>query len=312
MIIFLYGPDTYRSLQKFNEIVERYKKIHQSGFNLKYFEGEDFDFQDFQKEVRSTPMFQEKKLIVLKRVLSNENFKENFLKEGKKFVVSKDTILLFWEEGGELKEDRLVKFFKKNAQCQEFKLLTKEKLLVWARKEMAKYKTRIEKNALFQLVDSVGNNLWQMANEIKKLASYKNGKIIEIEDVELLIKPKIETDIFKTITALSSRDKKTAINLIHQHLEKGEHPLYLLSMISYQFRNLLLVKDLSKKYQSFYLISKILNLPSYVIKKNHSQAQKFTIEELKKIYQKIFKVDHDIKAGRINPEVALDMLIAEI
>ncbi|PIQ92378.1 MAG: hypothetical protein COV69_02735 [Parcubacteria group bacterium CG11_big_fil_rev_8_21_14_0_20_39_14] len=27
MIIFLYGPDTYRSRQKLNEIIEYYKKV---------------------------------------------------------------------------------------------------------------------------------------------------------------------------------------------------------------------------------------------------------------------------------------------
>ncbi|PIV65126.1 MAG: DNA polymerase III subunit delta, partial [Candidatus Nealsonbacteria bacterium CG01_land_8_20_14_3_00_12] len=50
----------------------------------------------------------------------------------------------------------------------------------------------------------------------------------------------------------------------------------------------------------------------YIIKKSYSLAQKFTIQELKKIYQKIFQVDLDIKTGRVEPEVALDLLIAEI
>ena len=34
--------------------------------------------------------------------------------------------------------------------------------------------------------------------------------------------------------------------------------------------------------------------------------------QLKKIYQKIFQVDFDIKTGKIEPETALDLLLAEI
>lgn len=83
-------------------------------------------------------------------------------------------------------------------------------------------------------------------------------------------------------------------------------------MINFQFRNLLIVKDLIQKYRSPYIPSKVTNLHPYVIKKSCSLAQKFTIQELKKIYQKIFQVDLDIKTGRVEPEVALDLLIAEI
>jgi len=158
----------------------------------------------------------------------------------------------------------------------------------------------------------VGNDLWQITNEIKKLVNYKNGQRIEIKDVELLVKPKIETDIFKTIDFLASKNKKQALKLIHKHLEKGDHPLYLLSMINFQFRNLLTIKDLIKKSSSPYFLSKITNLHPYLVKKSYTQAQKFTLEELKKIYQKIFETDFQIKTGKIAPETALDLLIAEI
>jgi hypothetical protein len=43
MLIFLYGQDTHRSRQKLNEIIARYKKVHQSGLNLKYFEDKDLN-----------------------------------------------------------------------------------------------------------------------------------------------------------------------------------------------------------------------------------------------------------------------------
>ena len=159
-----------------------------------------------------------------------------------------------------------------------------------------------------------------MANEIKKLVAYKTGhnqittvtKLcpeIEREDVELLVKSKIEIDIFKTIDAIAAKNKKRALKLLKAHLEKGDSPLYLLSMINFQFRNLLIIKDLIEKNLSPYSFT---NLHPYVIKKSISLLGKFSFSELKKIYQKIFEVDLDIKTGKIEPEMALDLLITEI
>lgn len=310
MIIFLYGADTYRSRQKLNEIIGYYKKVHKSGLNLKYFDFGKNDFREFQDEIKSNPMFKEKKLVVLRNTFLNENFKINFLKNSKKIVDSSD-IFLFHEEA-KIPNDELFKFLKKYGKSQEFKPLKGQRLKIWIRKEFENYQTKITPEALEVFLDFVGNDLWRASNEIKKLTSYKNCQKIEIEDVKLLIKPKIETDIFKTIDALALKDKKRALKLLHRHLEKGDNPLYLLSMINFQFRNLLLVKELIEKNQPYYSILRRTQLNPFVFKKSYQQAQRFSPPELKKIYQKIFEVDLAIKTGRIEPETALDLLITEI
>jgi len=330
MTIFLYGQDTYRSRQKLNEIIDRYKKIHKSGLNLKYFDCQEIDFRAFRDAISQTSMFREKKLVVLTSAFLNTEFKEKFLKDSKKFINSKD-IILFFEIDEVPKNDNLFKLLKKYGKSQEFKSLDEKRLKNWIMREFESYKTKIENKALDKLIEFVGSNLWQMTNEIKKLVSYraplqrgeggkenevlfdhKKGETIELRDVELLVKPKIETDIFKTINALALKDKKQALELIHKHLEKGDSPLYLLSMINFQFRNLLIIRDLIEKYKSPYILSKVTNLHPYIIKKSCALAQKFTIQELKKIYQKIFQVDLNIKTGKIDPETALDLLITGI
>ena len=75
MIIFLYGPDTYRSRQKLNEIIEHYKKVHKSGLNLKYFDLQKSSYQDFKDEIQQASMFKEKKLLVLKNIFSNPDLR---------------------------------------------------------------------------------------------------------------------------------------------------------------------------------------------------------------------------------------------
>lgn len=300
MIIFLYGQDTYRAQQKLNEIIEHYKKIHKNAFSLRNFEGGNLNFQDFRNEVETISMFREKKLVVLKDVFPNQDFQEEFLKRGERFV-SSDNIILIYEKKELDKNAPFFRFLKKKATVQEFQPLGRLGLQNWVKREFKKYQAKLAPEALELLVNYVGDGLWQMEGEIKKLVNYKNGQTVKKEDVELLVRPKIETDIFKTIDAIVEKRKGRALTLIHQHLEKGDAPLYLLAMINFQLRNLLMVKSGAK-----------LNIHPYVVRKTIQQARAFSLEKLKKIYQKIFQVDYQIKKGRIEPETGLDMLIAKI
>ncbi|MFH1656727.1 MAG: DNA polymerase III subunit delta [Candidatus Nealsonbacteria bacterium] len=314
MIIFIYGEDTYRARKKLKEIIEGYKKVHKSGFNLKYldFSEKQVDYNSFKDEIRQTSMFKEKKLVILANSLLNVEFKEAFLKNKKDFLES-DDIFVFYEEGAVDKRNTLYKFLEKNTKSQMFDFLDGYKLKKWIEKEFDNHKTKIEPLALEKLIEYVGKNLWQMNNEITKLVNFKKStKTIQVEDVELLIKSKIETDIFKTIDAIAQKNKKQAIKLLHKHLENGDSPLYILSMINFQFRNLLIIKDLIEKYNPYNVIVKKSKLHPFVVRKSYSQSQQFTLSELKKIYQKIFQVDIDIKTGRVLPETGLDLLVAEL
>jgi DNA polymerase-3 subunit delta len=310
MIIFLYGADTFRSRQKLNEIIEHYRKIHKSGLNLRSIDLCESDFREFRDDARTISMFDEKKLVVLKNSSANSSFQEDFLENSKYFLNSEDIFVFLEEEVP--KSNRFFKFLGKKTKSQEFKILEGAHLKNWVKKEFNKYGAKIEIGALDELIKFAGNDLWNMENEIKKLASFRNGKIIKKEDVAILIKPKIETDIFETVDAISSRDKKRALELLHKHLEKGDSPLYLLSMINFQFRNLLIIKDLIEKGRPYYTFQKTTGLHPFVIRKSYDQARRFSFAELEKIYRKIFQVDLNIKTGRLDPQAALDLFIAEI
>ena len=68
------------------------------------------------------------------------------------------------------------------------------------------------------------------------------------------------------------------------------------TMIAYQFKNLLIIKEL--QVTTIWTIAKKSGLHPFVVQKSFYLCNQFTIEQLKKIYQKIFQVDSDIKTGK--------------
>ena len=313
MIIFLYGPDGYRLNRKLDEIVDQYKKIHKSGLNLRHFDllENDISFQDFIDEFGQTSMFKEKKLIIIKNVFSNKNFEEGFLSEIKRLIESED-IMIIVEKEKVLSTNRLLKALKKKAQCQEFNLLEGKDIEKWASREIQKYRSMIQPTALSELVASTGSDLWSLSNEIQKLVNYRSKDMISVDDVRLFAKPKLDPDIFQTINFIASKNKKEALKLLKKHIDKGDAPLYLLSMISFQFKNLLIIKELADKNMPYHLIAKETGIHPFVVKKTYPQVSQFTLQELKKIYQEIFEVDSAIKTGKMEAETALDLLITNI
>jgi len=307
MIFFIYGEDSYRSKRKLEEIILGYKKVHKSGLNLIYIDASEKSFQDFYSSFRTNSMFAEKKLAILRNVFEETKIHEEFLERIKELEDSKDIIVVY-EDCTADKRTKLFKVLQKNAKCQEFEFLQPADLRRWVLNEFENNKAKIDSDALDLLVEFVGNDLWQMDNEVKKLSSYKVGATITRKDVELLVKPNVENDIFKTIDALALKNKKLALSLLHKHLDNGDNALYLLSMIAYQFRNLLIIKELTIQGGQ----AKNSGLHPFVVQKSLYLCNQFSMEELKKIYQKIFQVDLDIKTGKIEPELALDLFLNQL
>jgi len=322
MIIFLYGPDTYRSGQKLNSIIEDYKKIQKTGLNFSVIDFEESDFENFRQVAESSSMFKGKKLIVLKNLFSNENVINGFLGYLKKgnIIKTRDEIIIIYGKDipyQEFKENKkeLFKKLTKEVKSQEFKLLGEIALKGWIKKEFELKNVQIDSAALGKLVFYVGNDLWQMQNEIKKLILFKNGKgMISENEIDLLIKSKIETNIFKTIDAIASGNKRLTFKFLREHERKGESENYILSMILWQFRNLIKVKSQAGTVGGMQIekTAKKLHLHPYVFEKSLGQSRKFSFGELKKIYQKLLEVDYKIKTGKIEPKAALNLFISEI
>jgi len=311
MIYFIYGEDSYRSKRKLQEIISGYKEVHKSGLNLVYIDATEKSFKDFYSNLKTNSMFAEKKLIVLKNVFADERFQEDFLDNIKSLEDLKD-IIIVCEDNMPDKRTKAFKALQKDTKCQEFNFLKPAMLKKWVAGEFANKKAKINSDALDLLVSFVRSDLWRMENEINKLSNYKKNSVVKKEDVELLVRPAVDNDIFKTIDALASKNKKQALYLLHKHLDDGDAPLKLLSMIAYQFRTLLVIKEMQDKGEPYGAMAKKSGLHPFAVQKNYYLCNQFSIEQLKKIYQKIFQIDSNIKTGKIEPETALDLLLSEI
>lgn len=312
MIYFFYGEDNYRSREKLKETIADIKKKSKSELAFNFFDGGKDKFEKIKENLFSNSIFKENKVLILNNVFSNKDFEKECLALLKEGNIKED--IIFYEKGKVDKRGSFFKFLVKKARTQEFNFLTEKNLELWIKREVKERNSSISDKAVSLLIKFVGNNLWRIVSEIEKLSLYKinSGSRIEEEDIKKMVKSELETDIFKTIDAISSQNNKKALELLHSHLEQGDSPIYLFSMIRFQIKNLLIVKDLSEKGMPYSLMVSESGLHPFVVKKSYNLSHRFSLDGLKKIYWEIFELEIKIKTGKIDPSVALDLLVTGI
>lgn len=313
MILFIYGKDTYRLQQKLKEIIAEYQAIHKSGLNLKFLE-KDESIKDLLDCNNQVSMFDEKRLFVLSHVFSSTSIKEDAIKNIES-LLSSENIFVIYEEGEVRKNDKLLTLLKKEKDkkrviIKDYPFLSEKKTSAWIEEEFLKNNIDIEKKAIFKLQEMCGSETWRLKNEIEKLSAYKS-KINE-EDVSLLVSGDVNTDIFKTIDAMAEKDAKKALIFFYNHFKKQDNPHYLLSMIVYQFRNLFIVKSLIESGFSYNDAKIESGINHYIFRKTYYQAQNFSKEDLRDIYNCLFDIDVKIKTGQVDPVLALHNFLFKV
>ena len=323
MLFFLYGEDAFLSYEKVLEIKNKFQMNDKSGAGLSSFDAEEEKkaLEKIEDTLRNTGLFSSKKLLILKRIISHSASDEqakilDFLKKNiDKLKNNTDSVIIFWEESIPRKNNALFKFLLLNAKKQNFEKLIGPKINQWVLEKIKKSNsnTEISKTALDKLVAYTNGNTAIMSQEIEKLISFSYAKIIDDASVDILTKADLDNDIFKTIEALAGKNKKLALKLLRQHLERGDDAFYLFSMFVYQFRNLLRISDLQEnKIFNEFEIAKITKLHPYVVKKSFSQAKSFGTQNLRKIYKNLGEIDTGIKTGKLDIKLALDKFICEL
>ncbi len=341
MILFLFGEDTYRLKQKIKEMKEKYISASLGDTNLAVIDGKTTKADFMIRQILAYPFLAKSRLVII----------ENLLLEGKKdeqekigeFLpkVPETTVLVFAEAGVPDKRTSLYKKLAKQ-KTQEFKPLDEQGAKTWIREEVAKLNGTITSDGVQKLFEYVGADLWRLGNEIAKLATFKglssrtgrlqdpgsgspmsvfdkdshrleDDNIITVQNIELLVKPQTSSDIFALVDAVASRNVKKSLYELHRLLDNGENELYILSMIVYQYRNLLITMDFAERgVNSQWELSKRAGLHPFVAGKSLNLIKNYNMIELKKIYHELMENDLAMKTGQVEPKVALDLLVLKL
>ncbi len=180
----------------------------------------------------------------------------------------------------------------------------------WISKRAASLGVKITPQAASLLANFIGNQLRLLANELDKLATYVGpGATIDVDEVRQLSAQVQQARIFDLTDALAQRNRKQALDLLHELLAGGEPPLKLISTITSQVRSLLLVKELAEEGLRLTQIVSATGMAPFVAEKALRQVGKFSSSQLEGAYRQLLATDAALKRSRMTPDMALDLLV---
>ncbi len=321
MIIFLYGPDTFRSRRQLKKMINKFKQERDpQGFNISILNCAQEKNNQILEQILATPFLAEKRMLILENLLSatkKTDLQEKILEYLEAKSLPKENIYIFWESDCKPKTNVSKNLFSRLLQekyAQKFEIYKGTKLSAWVNQEIQERGGKISPQALEYLVKNIANDIWKLNSIIDQLISYKLEKEIELKDVELFLDEKIDDNIFNLVDALIAGQSKKVYQMIREQYRIGENPQFILSMILRQIKILLELRDLYDREDilSSDLLAKKLNLHPFVIKKSLPFVKKYNQNKLKNIYHKLLEIDIKTKTGQGDQSMLLDILVGKI
>lgn len=198
-------------------------------------------------------------------------------------------------------------------RVKSFPRLKPSQLSQWIMQRVKAVGGSISPQAINLLIRFVGNDLWIMANEVDKLALFTGGRRIEEADVRAVVSYAQEANVFAMIDAVLEFRVGVAQELLQQLFKQGTAPAQLLVMLSRQVRIIFQIKEMRGRKKSRTDIQNKLGLTSdFVLNKAWEQADRYSPARLREVYHRLLETDLSIKTGRLEGELALNILIAEL
>ena len=327
-VYLFYGDETYLR----DQYLEKFKSLLPDecrDFNMDIIDGRDTALGSIINMATTLPFLAEKRLVIVKNAdffkAKRKNQRKGDKGEKDEAVEEKpdssednligylespvdSTCLIFCTDSVDRKR-KIYKRIEKNGQVVQFAQLKGRDLTEWINRTARKLGKTIDPAAAAGLVTAAGNNLRQLRTELEKLACYSDSSVITAADVEMMVSKTAELSIFELVDAVGDRNYSKAIRLAREMVFLGEPVIRILYMIARQCRLLLQAKSLLETGVSARETAGLMQVHPFVAQKCIGQARNFTPGELKSSLEKILETDADIKGGKQEAVLALELLI---
>ncbi len=233
---------------------------------------------------------------------------------------SSELVMILVENKKVLWSKALAKTFKKAAESgelkiKEFKNLSITDIELWILDKTKRSGGKISSSAARHLATVTGNDFWALDNQIAKLMAWRKGEEIIVADIDLLVSPKTEDDIFSFIEAVGRRDIRLAQWVLNRQFNAGTSPQSLVGLLAWQLRVLGLIRqalDNSQQRMTPKQLANTLNLHPFIISKALQQIPYYSAERIAWLYGELSSLDIRLKNSRTEPEVLFSLFLNKL
>ncbi len=304
-LYLLYGSEDYLKKQYRDKL--KSALAGDDTMNLHEYEGKGIRVGEVIDLAETLPFFAERRVIIIQ---NSGLFKEGGEELSQYLEGLPATTFFVFMESEVDKRSRLYKTVKKLGRDTEFVTPDENMLSRWVLGILKRENKQITQRALELFLLKSGTDMENISKELEKLICYCLEKdAIEVSDVEAIAVKQISSHIFDMMEAIGLKQQKRALNLYYELLALKVSPFQILALLGRQFNILLQLKELKQKgYPEREMASKV-GVPPFTIRKYMDQTARFEKSELRQALTDCVQADEDIKTGRMDSQLAIELLI---
>lgn len=218
-----------------------------------------------------------------------------------------DLVLLMTGRMKGEKGNSLIAALKKHAQIIDLGSLTTQDMMEAGLRYVGERKATIDKDSLYELIKRCKEDYMLFLRSLDKLLCYTND--IRIEDVEDLVAPELEDNVFAIVEPLFRNNPGEAIRTYRDLEKSGIDLMRLLPVFASQFRFMYEVAYLSEKKINDIDASKELKCNPMRVKYARRSLGSIRKENVMQMMADLGKIEEHLKFDLDDPDTALEMYI---
>lgn len=304
-----YGEENYLKNLYTNRITDALLPGDAKFMNFDVLDEKTYSAVTLMQKCETVPFMADTRIILIKDSMIFAPGKKEEADKTEKLIkaIPENTVVIFSES----KIDKRLSLFKaaaKNGSCVEFKTPSESDLVKWL-SDMAKAKgKRISPQNCAFFLQTVNSDMEALSQEFNKLVDY-TADTIEKSDILAVTTRSVESKVFDLVDAVGNKKLKDALDIYNNLLFLKESPIGILAMMARQFKLILACGELSLMKASRQEIADKLNIKSFTVTGFIEQSRNFTQAMLKNAFKECLETDVNIKTGRIQDKLGVEMLI---
>ena len=281
-----------------------------------------FDFEDSSlirllEEVRTVPLLNEGKIVVLKNAtfLSNPSkYDERLINSFKDYLQNPSPSTVLNIVISELKSINVdfKAILEKNAIIKSLIKNAPEDLKAYISNSFLQDGYLLDSLVVDELIDRTKGFVERIDVEIDKLKTYAcDSKKILNSDVKLLVSKELDDNIFELVNGVLENDKPKIYQIFNDLMTLNTTETVIISLLINKFSELYDTKVLTKAGYSKNDIADLYNIKPGRVYYAQKAAQSASLEDLRNNINDLCELDYKIKSGQIDKRIGLELYLAK-
>lgn len=190
----------------------------------------------------------------------------------------------------------------------------------WVAEQFKLRGVQADADASRMLIELVGDDLYELASEVDKLATWSAGgeKRVSLADVELLVAPRAESPGFVLTDAWGARDVAGVLRAAENMIDRSGDPKSrtiprIVGSLTNHVSRIRKVQVLEAQGVPSKEAASRLKMHPFYVQKLYAQARNYSADELNGVTVRLAELDHALKGGsRLANDLELERALVEV